>query len=404
MSAKKRATHNRQTGLQRGKGWVEAKPNGRFLARVHRGAGGSLGTYATHDDAVAALDAAIEIQESGTLGEYIDRYLHARRNDLSPTTYYQYRWLASTRITPLLGERQLHELDQAAIVEWWNKALSPTKAIRNGTQCKGTLTRSKAWRLLRQILAKARKDGKLYHDIFDPVKNAGRENSPERYLLDEKQVAALIHHLEPRLRIQAIIAAVAGLRKGEFLPLRLKDIDLERGRISVTRSAGETKDEGYFIKEPKSTASRRVVNIHPQIVELIKAHIAEYVPDPSPDSLLVQTRNGTPIRSSNWQQSWRKSRKAAGLDHIEPPVTAHDLRHHCITAVVNLSKSPREVMAFAGHSSMTSSARYQHLADSDMPHMARPFIAGTAEPADPPAPGERPAKRIIRVQRRQTGN
>ncbi|MBS3977746.1 MAG: site-specific integrase [Syntrophomonadaceae bacterium] len=68
-----------------------------------------------------------------------------------------------------------------------------------------------------------------------------------------------------------LFAAVrTGLRRGELLGLRWKDIDLKTGTLSVKQSLAYTLAKGLFFKPPKNKRSRRTIHISKEVIDVFK--------------------------------------------------------------------------------------------------------------------------------------
>ena len=57
---------------------------------------------------------------------------------------------------------------------------------------------------------------------------------------------------------------------------------------------------------------------------------------------------GTPIEPDNLRRSWYALRERAGL----PTVRFHDLRHSCVTLLLDLGVPPHIVMRIVGHATL----------------------------------------------------
>jgi integrase len=68
------------------------------------------------------------------------------------------------------------------------------------------------------------------------VKGAATERAPEMWVATVAQVAALAQAIDPRFRALVLVAAYAGLRWGELVGLRVKQVDLLHGRITARTS------------------------------------------------------------------------------------------------------------------------------------------------------------------------
>jgi integrase len=82
-----------------------------------------------------------------------------------------------------------------------------------------------------------------------------REGS-EVEILDADQIATVLAAIKgDRLYPIAALAIATGMRRGELLALQWRDVDLERGVLSVKRSLEQT-GEGLRFKGPNSATKR----------------------------------------------------------------------------------------------------------------------------------------------------
>ena len=69
-------------------------------------------------------------------------------------------------------------------------------------------------------------------------------------------------------------------------------------------------------------------------------------PDWENHGLVFPSRRGTPMEPDNLRRSWGEIRRAAGLGTIR----FHDLRHTCVTLLLDLGAPPHVVREIVGHS------------------------------------------------------
>src|SRR4029079_11890581 len=92
--------------------------------------------------------------------------------------------------------------------------------------------------------------------------------------LDE--LAICVTEMPERYPMLILLAAWGGLRMGELIELRRRDIDAQRGIIHVRR--GVVRIEGkVLVGSPKSAAGVRDVTVPPHLLPLLKHHLATYV-------------------------------------------------------------------------------------------------------------------------------
>jgi integrase len=149
-----------------------------------------------------------------------------------------------------------------------------------------------------------------------------------------------------------VLALLLGLRRGELLGLRWSDVDLEAETLTVrqnlVRAAGELR-----IQAPKTRRSRRTLPLPPQVVAALKSRRATQAAERlaagtswADNGLIFTTSLGTPLEPRNVTRHFYSVRDRAGL----PEVRFHDLRHTCLTLLLNLGTSPHIAQAIAGHS------------------------------------------------------
>jgi integrase len=102
---------------------------------------------------------------------------------------------------------------------------------------------------------------------------------------------------------------------------------------------------------PQARRPVRKVPIPPELVELLRAHIAQF--GVAPDGRLFRSENRTPLQPSTWWQVWQKVRAASlTAEQLASPLMKrpYDLRHSGVTWRLNSGVPPAEIAAWAGHS------------------------------------------------------
>ena len=103
-----------------------------------------------------------------------------------------------------------------------------------------------------------------------------RAEQKEMVALDADQTATLIESVRgTALYIPTLLAVTTGMRRGEVLALRWRDVDLERAVLSVTQTLEKTRKSGLQFKQPKTLKSRRTISLPAITVDTLKRHRAE---------------------------------------------------------------------------------------------------------------------------------
>lgn len=283
-----------------------------------------------------------------SFGDYSTAWLSGR-TDLRPKTAELYDYLHRVYLLPHLASVKLGEIEPAT-VRWWHGRVS------EGQQ--SPVTTAKAYRLLRQILAAAVTDSLLRSNPCS-LKGAAVERSAERQIPTFAEVGELAGAIRPEYRLMVLLGALAGLRRGECLALRSRDL--------VQKDAGWTAMiEGsiVFIKgepsrqPPKTAAGVRRLALPGVLGDAVEEHLAVFGPFAPDAPLFVDPCTGTTPSLMVWRGAWDGARKATSLDY-----TFHDLRHLAGTLNAAAGASIREAMARMGHASPRAALRYQHVVE-----------------------------------------
>jgi integrase len=175
-------------------------------------------------------------------------------------------------------------------------------------------------------------------------------------------------------------AAWTGLRAGELTALRVSDINLPRGVVTVTktvhRRAGDCE-----VTSPKSLRSDREVPLAPHVSAWLRAYLATRLDsrrDGAQPLWPGRTKGGATPGAVDWTKPhehgtfyahhWRPAVAACGL----APLRFHDLRHTfaslCAEAGVPMYKASR----WMGHANVSiTDAIYAHLYTDHAADLAR---------------------------------
>jgi integrase len=138
----------------------------------------------------------------------------------------------------------------------------------------------------------------------------------------------------------AWLLVLTGMRIGELLALRWKDVELEKSVLRVR----QTVYEGHF-DEPKSPTSNRSVPLGPKAIGIFSARKHA---DTNPDGLVFSTRKGSPLSRRNLlNRKLSPACKQLGLEGVN----WHWLRHANATLLDAVGTPLGTVQALLGHSS-----------------------------------------------------
>jgi integrase len=132
------------------------------------------------------------------------------------------------------------------------------------------------------------------------------------------------------------LLACTGMRRGEALALRWRDVDLDAARVAVRRSVGVVKDKGQgeqLVEGVTTTGQSRVVDLDAGTIAALRAYRAVrgsvalvLVRD---TALVLGTLDGRHRHPERFSRQFvdhvRQARKAVG-EELLPVIRLHDLR------------------------------------------------------------------------------
>jgi integrase len=149
-------------------------------------------------------------------------------------------------------------------------------------------------------------------------------------------------------------ALSTGMRLGELLGLRWRDVDFDSGSLSVVQALYKRCDV-CEMREPKSSHSRRQIAMPLSLTEILEQHKtmqeAQRILLRKPltrDDLVFAYPDGKPLDPGVVSHSFSKALKKAGLPHIR----FHDLRHSHATLLLKANVHPKIVSERLGHANI----------------------------------------------------
>jgi len=159
-----------------------------------------------------------------------------------------------------------------------------------------------------------------------------------------------LEHFEDDRDGEAVrVAAYSGLRLGELLALRWRDVDWTGSALTISRSLSSGV-EG----RPKTGHVRRV----PMPIRAAAAldRLSQHQDFVSPDDYVFCNALGRPLDGSALRRRYKRARDAAGLR----PLRWHDLRHTFGSLLVAGGVDLVSIKDAMGHSQLTTTSRYLH--------------------------------------------
>ena len=274
--------------------------------------------------------------------------------DLSPSTLRGYRGVVDRYIIPAIGKTKLQRLTTGDVQRMYDKASLSGRVRGEGEGLSGRTVFH-----IHRILSTALNFAVDLRYVQTNVAGSARPPKPEEkemHALDvsevEKALEALKTWPDRRLRAIVLLATFTGLRRGELLALRWKDVDLEGGTVTVARSAQHVKGQGIVFRKPKTSKSRRTIALPQTAVDALTAHAAAQADEMLlvdegyvDQDLVFANPDGSPHKPDTVSLAFRRFRLAQGLE-----VRFHDLRHTHATLMLKAKVPLKVVSQRLGHS------------------------------------------------------
>jgi integrase len=300
------------------------------------------------------LHAALNAQTLGvtivpgkeTVSGFLERWLQSIEPTVRPRTLESYRHTVTRMIAESIGGVKLQALEgqhvEAMLARLRHAGWAPRSVAYARSVLRIALKKAVRWRLVPRNVA----------DDVDPPKVPRDEVDVH----DSSAVSAILAHaMNADDRTLLATIATFGLRIGEALGLRWRDVNLSGNTIRIVRAVQRQAGKGLVFVDLKTARSRRALLMPPSLVEDLKSHRKRQLErrlaagDAWVDSDLVFcARLGTPVDPRNALRILHQAETRAGL----PKRGLHKLRHSAATILLGQGVPLDVVSDILGHSSI----------------------------------------------------
>lgn len=176
----------------------------------------------------------------------------------------------------------------------------------------------------------------------------------------------------------------SGARPSELAALRIGDVDLERGTISITKSRDEHTEAA-----PKTEQSRREIPLLPKVLRAM-----DYPRGATADTYFFRNPDGGPVTTTWWpKKSWLPVLKKLGIPHRKFYATRHTFISWALTSGMNL----KALAEYVGTSvAMIEKSYGRYISDRGLAPLIR-AVDPTADVAPIAPTGKQPGKSAAKV-------
>jgi integrase len=318
------------------------------------------------------------LQEKQTVANYLDWWIkHVAKATVRPATWESYATLVRLHLAPAFKKVPLSKLTPQHV-----RGMLHEKGV-------GGLSARRVQYIhavLRAALNTAFRDQLVVRNVaavVKPPRTIGKEVKP----LTTAEARAFLSSVNgSRLEALFVVALSLGLRQGESLGVRWRDIDFERATLRVryalqklkVKADADTGPSSFHLVEPKTKSSRRTIALPEATRNALLAYRIRQAEERTlagarwqnptitcegqravVDDLVFTTRVGSPLPAGGVTRRFQAHLKAVGVSTHR----FHDLRHTAATLLSVQGVHPRAIQAALGWESPNMLTRYSHFVE-----------------------------------------
>lgn len=313
------------------------------------------------------LAAESEMKLSALLTRWLDHFFETtpHKKQTRPT----YEWAANKiKGDTQIGDPLVSKVTPIQLQELLNR-LSATLAARSvnlvRVVLRGSFGQAIMWRI--------RSDNPAEHlRIRQQHEEDEATSSDDRRIISADEAAQMLTALRTeRLGLAAALTYAIGIRPGEAAAIRISDVNLESGAITI--AATHNRVAGAIERErPKSARGARTLPAPAALLPWIREQIARtqaertaeiaYWTAPDEGLLFVSERSGGRIDGTAIARVATRAARRIGLGDVGPRILRRSLLSHLGAAGVD----PKVRAAIGGHTTAVSERHYREVADSEI--------------------------------------
>jgi integrase len=324
-------------------------------------------TFKTKREAAAYLNARLGEIEKGvvvekskmTVADLMADYLNDARATTRPTTLASYEHTIRKHILPALGPVPVQKLTPLELKKFYADLDAQLCAAARGRRVLQLCHFH-----IRKPLKQAVRLGLVARNVADLVTQPQeRPGEMQTWSAEEAQAFLAVADQSGHGPLW-LLALTTGLRRGELLGLRWKDVDLERGMLHVRQTVIALRGHAAF-SQPKTPRSRRSAALLDPVTLALREHKRRQNTQRlalgatwQDHDLVFCTGLGTPIKPDKRKRDYDRLVALAGV----PRIRIHDVRHTFTTHALAHGANVKAVSETIGHADVGITLRtYAHV-------------------------------------------
>ena len=285
--------------------------------------------------------------ERQTVKRYLESWLETIEATLGEGTWRRHEEYVSLHIVPAVGGLKLAKLTPQRVQHLYAAKLAEGLSSSTVHHLHATLHKALAAAVRLGLVPRN------VSELVDVPRMAHHEMTP---LSREDTHRLLAAAAGTDVEALYVVAVSTGIRRGELLGLRWRDVDLDHATLHVRTTLQRSRKTGEFVwKEPKTRKSRRQIAMTEQAVEALRTHRRRQAEDRllvgpawQDQDVVFANAIGAPLDAAGVYHRFLRFCRAQGL----PRVRFHDLRHTCATLLLSARVNPKVVSEMLGHATV----------------------------------------------------
>ena len=357
--------------------WIGRLPNGRSVDGSVKYITRSAKTQRELKEKMDALKSEVHTftysePSKITVSDWLQEWLNVViKKSVKNTTWLSYESLIRIHAIPEIGGIKLCKLRSMDLQALYNKLMDGGRADKKSG---GLSPRSIRYlnSLLYSALDKAVEEQIIRINVASTV-NLPSDPKKEMKTLNFDDIDKFLKSAkESRYYTAFYLELYTGLRRGELLGLRWKDVDFKKNKIQIVQQLVKV-GSGYEIREPKTKSSQfRVIALPDEAIAALQEHKTEQIEELKElgyddlqiarrfkdNGLVFITSDGNPVQPRSFDRRFKGVLTAAGIDDIR----FHDMRHTFALLSLQAGTDIKTLQSDLGHESIqTTLDEYGHV-------------------------------------------
>ncbi len=270
-----------------------------------------------------------------------EQWMENHKLDKKLSTIRLYQDELKVHLLPYFGERIVSEITPAMVEAFKHETAKKVSAT----------TTNYNLMILGSIFKMGTRLGYCYNNPLLQVDRMKQKHKTFNTLTKE-ELDRLLESAEGQGKLLLMTAGMSGMRMGEVLAMKWKNLDFEKGVYSVKESFSN-----FGLSSPKTETSARLVALPPVLVQALRKRKVTQMEERlasggsfKDQGLVFTAENGSPVNPSNLRNRiFYPAMKKAGL---AGKIRFHDLRRCFASLALEAGLNPKFVQGQLGHTTI----------------------------------------------------